>query len=108
MTCPDHGVPYPCPVPINGHYLVEDGGDGWYVVRPYDLGRCGPFTEEEADRQLPVLRELYGVPRYVGSASGFAIIADPQMPRDTFALRLADRPSQRVVPDNLPSENGRP
>jgi hypothetical protein len=62
VTCPDHGVPYPCPVPIQGHWLIEDGEQGWYVVRPFGQGRCGPFTEEEAMRQLPLLKAEYGEP----------------------------------------------
>lgn len=80
MTCPDHGVPYPCPEPINAHYLVEDGDDGWYVVRPFGLGRCGPFTEEEAAARLPELRETYGVPRrYELPIFGLPIIVDPSL-----------------------------
>lgn len=59
MTCPEHGVPIPCPVPINGHWMIEDGDEGWYVVRPFGDGRCGPFTEAEASRMLPILQEQY-------------------------------------------------
>lgn len=46
-------------IPIYGHWHIEDDVDGWYVVRPYGEGRCGPFTEDEASRQLPILREQY-------------------------------------------------
>jgi hypothetical protein len=60
-TCLEHGIPYPCPVSIVGHWAIEDGTDGWYVVRPWDQGRCGPFTEAEAAAQLPILQRLYGV-----------------------------------------------
>lgn len=59
MTCHEHGVPYPCPVPVDGHWMIEDSADGWYVVRPFDEGRCGPFSEDEAERQLPLLQKLY-------------------------------------------------
>ena len=59
MTCPEHNVPYPCAQPIWAHWIIEDGEDGWYVVRPLDQGRVGPFTEDEAARQLPILREEY-------------------------------------------------
>lgn len=57
--CPDHDIPYPCPVGIEGHWLLEDSDEDWYVVRPWDAGRVGPFTEEEAGKMLPLLRERY-------------------------------------------------
>lgn len=57
--CPEHGVAYPCPVPIDGHWHIEDGGDGWYVVRPFDQGRVGPFTEDDAADMLPLLKLRY-------------------------------------------------
>lgn len=61
MCCPDHGVPFPCDVPIEGHWHLEDGEGGWYVVRPFDRGRVGPFESEEvAARMLPVLQTRYG------------------------------------------------
>jgi len=44
---------------IFSQWMIEDDIDGWYVVRPYNQGRCGPFTEEEASRQLPILKERY-------------------------------------------------
>lgn len=59
-ACPEHGVPYPCPVSILGHWSIEDGEDGWYVVRPWDNGRCGPFSEDDASRMLPLLKREYG------------------------------------------------
>jgi hypothetical protein len=59
VICPEHGMAYPCPVPIQGHWMIEDGDDGWYVVRPWDQGRCGPFSEEEAGQMLPILQARY-------------------------------------------------
>ena len=41
--------------------MIEDGDEGWYVVRPYDQGRCGPFTEDEASAMLPILKVRYPV-----------------------------------------------
>lgn len=59
--CPEHGEPFPCSQPIWAHWIIEDGEDGWYVVRPMDQGRVGPFTEDEASAMLPTLRAAYPV-----------------------------------------------
>ena len=45
--------------PIDIQWHIEDGEGGWYVVRPFGEGRCGPFTEDEAERRLPELQEQY-------------------------------------------------
>jgi hypothetical protein len=44
---------------IYGQWHIEDGEGGWYVVRPYGDGRCGPFTEGEAFREMSRLRAEY-------------------------------------------------
>jgi hypothetical protein len=49
--------------PIAEHWHIEDRSedgrsDGWYVIRPGG-GECGPFTEDEASRMLPILQERH-------------------------------------------------
>ena len=68
LVCPDHGIAYPCPVSIRGHWLIEHGEEGWYVIRPWDCGRVGPFAEGEASNMLPLLRAQYGDSHFEGEA----------------------------------------
>ena len=44
---------------IFSQWMIEDGAEGWYVVRPWDAGRVGPFTEEEAAAEKVRLQALY-------------------------------------------------
>lgn len=51
------------PLTITKMWLIEDRSapgrtDGWFVVRPGG-GECGPFTEDEASRMLPILQQRY-------------------------------------------------
>ena len=55
--CPEHGVPYPCPYSIRDHWLLEDRGDGWYVVKGEEA--WGPWSEPEAANQLPKISARY-------------------------------------------------
>ena len=57
MTCPEHGVPYPCPVPASEHWLIEDREDGWYVVKGEEAR--GPYSEDEASKRLPGFAARY-------------------------------------------------
>lgn len=45
----------------DGEWAVEQGRDGWYVVRPFGLGCHGPYASERgAQRALVVLRTRAG------------------------------------------------
>jgi hypothetical protein len=68
--CPEHREAYPCSQPIWAHWIIEDGEDGWYVVRPFGQGRCGPFSEEEAARRKPELMREYPMTGGIDWASG--------------------------------------
>ena len=52
-------MPYPCPVPIDQHWHLEDGDDGWYVVSPGG-DRSGPYSEAAAERKCAELRRRFG------------------------------------------------